>query len=82
MYWEVWMLFILFMSLVAIPLHCVFNFNNACRPFDSAADVFLNILDIICIIDIIFTFNSGYIDTNTNEVVLDKGKVFRYTYIT
>lgn len=77
MYWEMWMLFVLFLSLILIPVYCVINFN-ACHPFQNLSDHLLNFLDIMCLVDIAVTFNCGYINMSEHEIVLERAKVFRY----
>lgn len=73
MYWEVWMTVILFLSLILIPINVTFYFYD-CYPFDHPISYVMAFLDITCIVDIIFSFNTGYVNLATREVVLSKRK--------
>lgn len=65
--WKCWMLFVLFFSLILNPLDIAF-FPIATLPDLTLVEI---IIDLICIIDIVITFFTGYADVKTKTVILD-----------
>lgn len=66
------MLSVFFLSLVFIPLDVADD-----RGTDTFSGVapFTFALDLICFVDIIFTFFTGYFDTDLKQVVLEHKKI-------
>lgn len=70
-YWLIMMTFVYFMAMLTIP--CILadpSSLNQCHYMQF-------LLDLIFIVDIVKTFNTGYVEDSTDDVIMDKHEVIK-----
>ncbi|KAL3272598.1 hypothetical protein HHI36_014068 [Cryptolaemus montrouzieri] len=74
-YWEIFMGFIFLTTMIYMPLYGI----NVLNPLTERwSNKYYHCLNLICIFDVIVTFFTGYLDKNSETVVLNLRQVFKH----
>jgi hypothetical protein len=74
LYYEMWMAVVFISCMVHIPVDVAFSNNYV------SLTCFTIVLKCFCLCDIVMRFFTGYLDEKENKVIMDPGKIARFTF--